>query len=220
MLEIAKAAFEYEDWFDASQYNDYQLENNDDADLYYYSVNNYVNESIVHNGRLLINYFYYDLQNSIYLANERVLIILLKENVQNLYEFYMLRIFNLITHGDSIVYRDYFLYNTSDCTSMGFYDDTNLNFTLEDSYGSINIYLMCNAAIRLYTISLCEEIFVNVKNEYWENNDEIKVNVTQFSPYNDFTSHASFNIMIKRQPYLEDRSILLGSLTLIFISII
>jgi len=64
---------------------------------------------IISNGKLLQNIYSYDYKDSITVLNQKVMGILIKREIDSVYNYYILRIINLMTHGNSTVYKDYYI---------------------------------------------------------------------------------------------------------------
>lgn len=65
--------------------------------------------AIITDGRLLYNYYDYDYMLAFSVANTCVLALVIKREIAQNFSYYILRVYNLLTHAKSIVYRDYLI---------------------------------------------------------------------------------------------------------------
>jgi hypothetical protein len=70
--------------------------------------------SIIQDGRLLHNYYEYDYNLSFSASNTQALAMVIRRQLLPKFGYYILRIYNLMTHADSIVYRDYVIRNVKE----------------------------------------------------------------------------------------------------------
>lgn len=151
--------------------------------------------TIVTDGRLLVDYYNYDYQNAFSIANTCVLAMVIKRQVAPFFSYHMLRIYNLMTHADSIIYRDFLIENVTECISISIEED-NSNSAV------ITFSLLCDATILKYVVSLKESLRINTAHPYWQKKDAyLLVNVTQDSVYHGYTSSTTLPLRVKKEDH-------------------
>lgn len=219
MLEVVKDAFMYDEWKDSPTTIDSPL--GPKQHLIYGTILNNEDDPtdpdplpIINSGRLLYNVYTYDYDNAITVLDQRVMGMLIYRDVDNVYNYYILRIINLATHEKSMVYKDFYLFDVNQCVSL----------ILEESFAGSNsvvFTLLCDASIYRYYVTLTEIITVNVQHSYWEDpNNYLIINVTQWNGFTSMTSFAEMKFRVEVTDFgLVQSSVLWGSLTLLFVFI-
>lgn len=149
--------------------------------------------TIVTDGRLLIDYYNYDYQNAFSVASTSVIAMVIKRQVAPFFSYHMLRIYNLMTHADSIIYRDFLIDNVTECISISIEDDNSES-------ALITFSLLCDSTILKYVVSLREDLTINTAHPYWQQKDAyLVVNVSQDSVYHGYTSSTYLPLKVKRE---------------------
>lgn len=175
-----KSAFYYDEWIDAPLESENQ---NNGAPLNSFFPNNVHNlknyvvednpEPIINNGKLLYNIYSYDYSKAVSVLGQRAMIMLIRREIDNVFNYYIIRVINLLAHEQSSVYKDFYVSEVNECIG--------LNIENEDAVQSIITFsLLCDSSIYRYEARLTEKITINTEHSYWNDHKNYLIaNVTQ-----------------------------------------
>ena len=167
MLEVPKAAFNYDDWdFDTVPLTFSNLNESN-------KINFKESKSVIQTGRILQNIYSYDYSRAEFVMNEKVMGILLKNHIDKIFSYYVLRIINLLTHEQSMVYRDIYIFDANEWIGLNLEEQNSYEWTMMFS-------ISWDSAIFKYSVSLKEEFVINPKHTFWNDpRNRLYANVSQ-----------------------------------------
>ena len=159
MLEVPKAAFEYDDWNFETVSDLLPFTSKHNLDAIKYNLKD--SKPVVQSGRILQNIYTYDYMDAEFIMNEKMMGILLKNHVDNIFSYYIIRIINLLTHEQSMVYKDIYILDANEWISLNLEEENSHEWTVIFS-------LLWDSAVFKYEVHLKEEFTINPKNDFWK----------------------------------------------------